>query len=660
MNLSEDFKLVDKLLTWKGSWASKSLFDDSVSRFINQQAQDEALANHIAQNSSGYGAKINLEKYASLTGFNINTNALNLSLPNKTHSILDLSSVFRFYPTGILSNLWLEKLCEHLGASRKGLSEKITTALDTDKPSVESDWSLINTFSRPFIEHLLKLPISKSGIDYFEDERAKLCWRRWHFKYSSKTPILFDTKTKTDLKQSQWFAWRLIHDATHLVHLLHYPESGNPIDPEWLIVMEAVAMFVEKKTLETINENPDFICSFGINVDLHKVKTVLLLGFVERALRLDYDLAVHGEGESIDSWLTFTKRRTGLYLNIYNFANEFHGMPGFLAAYMVGLDSFEKHTDKVGILSGKTPLDFFHPKIDSLSRSPITDIPAKQPEHEINLDWVGTTNVIGQTVIKNPFTANYEHANININLFVRLNSFQRGIHMSRLQQVVLMLREKRWSEIYELAEFLVEKSKELQESDSAHSEIKLLIHKPTFNIRSQTMSSQPIELLASCIVSPTTEYRSVGLVVKIMTACPCTLAYSRLKTVQSLEDLSCVDFDYVAEKLPPTFTHSQPGIAKVEIVTSSIPISISKLYEKINSEAHLVEAVLKRPDEHALVEKVYRKPQFCEDICRSIATSVASILNAGDIVKVEIEMDESIHPHKVMAKIQAEASALWN
>jgi len=215
MNLSENFKLVDKLLAWKGSWASKSLFDDSVSRLINQQSQDDVLASRIFQNSYGYGAKVHFEKYTNLTGFDVSTDSLQLKLPKDVHSILDLSKVSSFYPTGLLSNLWIERLCDHLATSRKGLSEKITATLATDQPAAENDWSLINTFSRPFIERLLELPTSKSSIDYLEDEKAKLCWRRWHFKDGLKTPVLFETKNKTDLKQSQWFVWRLIHDAKY-------------------------------------------------------------------------------------------------------------------------------------------------------------------------------------------------------------------------------------------------------------------------------------------------------------------------------------------------------------------------------------------------------------------------------------------------------------
>lgn len=660
MSLSESFDLVEKLLTWKGSWASKSMLDDAVSRLINQQPQDELLANQIARSSFGYGAKVNFEKYESITGLSINTGSAQLNLPSDGHQVIDLSKVFHFYPTGTLSNLWIERLCEHLDVSRKGLNERIAVSVTTDDSSLGSSWSLLNTFSRPFIEQLLVLPRSETSIGYLEDERAKQCWRRWYYRDVSKTPILFDTRSKSGLMQSQWFVWRLIHDATHLVHLSHYPEAGDPLDPEWLVVMESVAMFVEKKTLEIIDENPDFIRSFGIQVDLHRAKTVLLLGFVERALRLDYDLAVHGGGESIESWLAHTKRKTGIHFNIYNFVEEFHGMPGFLAAYMVGLDGFEGHPNKHDILSGNTPLDPFHNKIDALSRSPVTDIPARKPEHEIDLDFVGTADAVGQIVIRNPFTDRYENANVGVNLYVGLKSSQRGIHMSRLQQVILMLRETNWSEIHEVAEFLARMSMDLQQSDSARSEVKLLLHKPTYNIRSQTDSSQPVELFASHLVSPTLRCRSVGLTLKIMTACPCTLAYSRLKTVQSLESLSSYDSDLIAEKLPPTFTHSQPGIAKVEILTSSTPVSLDRLYEQINSEAHVVESVLKRPDEHSLVEKVHRRPQFCEDLCRSIASSVASILNADDIVKVEVELDESIHPHKVIARLHAEASKLWN
>lgn len=658
--ITNNEEIIKNLVSWKGGWAAKSLFDDAVSRFINRKSQNQSLASTVAQNVSGLGAKSILSNYYKFIKETDVAFDVSLKVDSQTHSILDLSKVATYYPIGSLSNYWLEQLCEHLDTSRKNINEKLNILFESDDFPTHNADKLLTIFSFPIIQKYLNLPQKQIAVEYCESDKASLCWRRWHLKQNSK-PVLFETTNKTSLKTCQWFVWRLIHDATHLVHLAHYPQAGNPLNPEWLITMEAVSMFMEKKFLNMLNETFDFPHSDYLNVDLFKVKAVLLLGLVERSLRLDYDLAVHGHGEDIETWIEKTKRKTGIHLNIYNFTQEFHGLPGFSAAYMIGLDSFEATNDKVGVLSGTTPLKFFaHKEIDKLSRSPLTDIPAKKPEHEIYLNQVGTTSAFSRVTIKNPFTNQFEVVNLDINLFVSLNSKQRGIHMSRLQQAAIALQQEKWDDIPQISSFLTHEAKRLQVSQEAYTTIDTTIVKPTFTPRSQTDSCQPITITSSSNLTPDGEVLSIGIAVKVMTACPCTLAYSRLKTVEGLKPYLDTDMLFVKENLPPTFTHSQPGIVKATVFSRNKPISIQTLYECIKEEAHIIESVLKRPDEHSLVEKVYRKPQFCEDLSRSIATSIASILSSDDLLEVEVELDESIHPHKVLAKIKSEASKLWN
>lgn len=646
----------------KGGWAAKSLFDDAVSRYLNNIEQDVQLAKDVVKTSSGTGARTNISKYETFTGYVLPQGIAPDPAVGTSH-IIQLDEVAQYYPVSSVSNYWLEKLCEHFKTSRRFLTNALNSFFLSDKKATHLSPNLFRTFSFPLIQQVLELPAMDIDISYVEDELAGVCWRRWHWNQTTQKPILFETQDKSGLSQSQWFVWRLIHDATHLVHMAHFPDAGNPLMPSWSMTMEAVAMYVEYKFLDLILDGYELPDNLATQVNLDSVKAILFMGLLERSLRLDYDLEVHLNRKPIDVWIEQTQKRTGIYTNgFYKFTTEFNGLPGFSAGYMIGCEAFKKSTDKIAILSNRQSLDFLHhKKEDRFSRSPLTDIPAKKPEHEIRIDSVGTIDAFSRSTLVNPFTNVDESINLDVSLLVSLNEHQRGIHMSRLQQAILRASKTNWVTLDELAWFLAKEAKLLQESNNAEAVVRTQILKPTFNPRSRTESSQPITITSKCEIVGRKTIRSIGLEVPVMTACPCTLAYSRLKTAESLAPFyEDANLAFVARNFPPTYTHSQPGVVKVQISSQTTLISINALYEAVASECHILESVLKRPDEHNLVSKAYERPQFCEDLCRSVANSVSSILSKGNELIVDVELDESIHPHKVKATLKAEASELWN
>ena len=145
-----------------------------------------------------------------------------------------------------------------------------------------------------------------------------------------------------------------------------------------------------------------------------------------------------------------------------------------------------------------------------------------------------------------------------------------------------------------------------------------------------------------------------------MTSCPCTLEYSTLKTKNEILQFITPKQTSLLQRIPPTFTHSQPGKISVSVFSTHNLPTYKKLFHCIESVSHICSSVLKRPDEHFFIEKSHRKPQFCEDLCREIASMIAAELEADDVVEVEALVDESIHPHKVFAHIKTKAENLWN
>ncbi|MEK0180317.1 MAG: hypothetical protein EAZ98_05110 [Oscillatoriales cyanobacterium] len=68
----------------------------------------------------------------------------------------------------------------------------------------------------------------------------------------------------------------------------------------------------------------------------------LLIGLLEREIRLDLDLKVHLQGQSFTAWLDDISRLTNLSPEYFQgLTAELLGMPGFCAAYTVVTDKFK-------------------------------------------------------------------------------------------------------------------------------------------------------------------------------------------------------------------------------------------------------------------------------------------------------------------------------
>jgi GTP cyclohydrolase FolE2 len=659
MKTSEEIK---SLLEWKGSWAIRALFDDAVIRYLNNQDQDFELAKIVIQNSSGFSAVNYYQKYCQLTGFYPDNIEIPQHINRDTQSIIDLSRLhLHNLSYELRADFWLEKLCIHLDTNRKNLAEKIKTRLANEELASGDVIQLIDNWSFPLIQKIFPFLRQENPIEYVEREIANLCWKRW-FLIKNKVSVLLETPTKTNLKSSQWLVWRLLHDATHLLHLQNFPEAGCYLNPNWLATLESVAITTEREFLRLIDDGVEIPKPQNYPFNLFNIKTILLIGLCERALRLEYDLAIHLNEQKIEQWIIETKRKTGLNFNCYNFATEFHGLPGFCATYMLGLKAFECEQDKISILNGTKPLNLFNwENNDQFSLSPLTDIPSKLPQHCLYIQSVGTSESSCFFKLFNPFINQYIDVEAIANVTVSLNYFQRGIHMSRLQQILNNLdQENFWDKLEDVTQFIAKQAKELQNSDRAEVTLIVSSYVETFNQKSQTRSKQPIKIIANTISTNQKTVNTIGLTIKVITACPCTLQYSRLRSEENLKDFLGLDFHKsVINSILPTFTHSQIGTLTVKITSQNKLILITNLYNQINSVAHLVETVLKRPDEHSLVYKSHSKPQFCEDLCREVAVSVASILNADDVIEISSELDESIHPHKAFAKLTTNASDAW-
>ena len=241
-----------------------------------------------------------------------------------------------------------------------------------------------------------------------------------------------------------------------------------------------------------------------------------------------------------------------------------------------------------------------------------------------------------------------------VDIEVLLPEAQRGAHMSRLQEAVETAERTPFPTLVDCARWMAEHAHRTQSSQAARVAIRARQKLPWLTRHSRRPSSVVIGTTVEVLTTDAEVNRaSLSVAVDVMTACPCTLEYSRLRAAE-------VVGDEAAGHLPPTFTHSQPGVLTVS-VSGPIAImpSITDMFEACAQVAHLRESVLKRPDEHDLVERVHRRPQFTEDLARGAAANLAARVDGSVMVRAEAKLSESIHSHAARSLVEDVASALW-
>jgi hypothetical protein len=259
-----------------------------------------------------------------------------------------------------------KKLLSHLNCNKDEVVEKLNEVFSLDFKPQTTHLQIIKDWSWPFIEKLYKVGDLDKKLDfkYIESNLAKFVWRKWYIT-NRRQLFLIDTTSKSNLTFGQWFIFRALHDATHLLHISTYPEQPKPTDPNWLIVMEALAINTEYEFYNLI-ENGDLSSLPTIeNFDVDIIKTYLILYLLDRTLRVDFDILVHLEENTIEQWYKYVEELTGLnnsnelckeFLDI---TTEFHGLPGLGSAYFLGIEALKKEDDKKAVWLGENKLNYF-------------------------------------------------------------------------------------------------------------------------------------------------------------------------------------------------------------------------------------------------------------------------------------------------------------
>lgn len=343
------------LLPWRGTWAIRAVFDDAIRRYLQNQPYDPALIQTVVSQSAGASCQRYAQKLHQLTGAAFSFN--NDTKKEFTRPIINLAALAEGYQPLTKAQVWRERLEKHYDASGTDLYPAIMKARANELTLIQDQSIEWIAWSFEVLSKLLAFSGNLDRIHYQPDAMAELCWKRWYLADDGKTVLWTDTGISPETPASKILVYRLIHEATHLMHLSAFPSAGSLTSPEWLLTMESVAMAAEFLFLEYLQQHPNL--AFPFEARLYYIVGTLLVGLYERALRIDFDVMVHVHGMSASDWVAWAVAQTNFSVGFFDFAYEFNGVHGFAAGYTLGMECFlaAGASERQELISGKKAID---------------------------------------------------------------------------------------------------------------------------------------------------------------------------------------------------------------------------------------------------------------------------------------------------------------
>jgi hypothetical protein len=357
-----------------GAWSAKALYDLTVTSLLKKQFNEVEefldVFNIVCGDFGGEAASRKMRSASSLLhrhGYQeeLAERCVDFSKEIESKplapSCLSLQQIEKKYKSEEMIYSRIDEICDFLGCSKENLEMFIREEVESDL--IPLDWAsnIPALYERAYVEWFSEL--AESYLAEYLPKRNSVysppcvnvvgwsseVWRCWR---------LLDRPTLVDpgiFRPSQFFVWHVIHDSVHAWQMQAYGERWSDIlSPNEFLFLEAQAMYAEKAFLKLIRhsivETPSWYPSSSKSIVLR-----LLIGLLEREIRLDLDLNVHLNGQKFSSWLNDISVMTKLSPDYFQgLTAELLGMPGFCSAYTVVTDNFEQLSslERTKILQG--------------------------------------------------------------------------------------------------------------------------------------------------------------------------------------------------------------------------------------------------------------------------------------------------------------------
>ena len=269
------------------------------------------------------------------------------------------------------------------------------------------------------------------------------------------------------------------------------------------------------------------------------------------------------------------------------------------------------------------------------------DVPEEAPSFPLPLQKVGIT---GKTVWVGLHDNNGGHLPFTANIMVDLPANRRGIHMSRIEEVITELYGKKFTSLPEYGILLAGKVLDAQHASrisvTLYGSMPLIQQTPVSRLNSIDSLDVSFSVTLQKTNPQVSQSVTIGAGIHHLTACPCTLNYNQ------------VLFERHNDPWPQA-THSQRSRTELLVTTTTVELlpSYKELVTVLDEALHVSQDLLKRPDETELVLKAHNNPQFAEDTVREVARAAGNKYGGTMPHKTRIQVNstslESIHIHDV-------------
>ena len=252
----------------------------------------------------------------------------------------------------------------------------------------------------------------------------------------------------------------------------------------------------------------------------------------------------------------------------------------------------------------------------------LTDVAKLTPLHNITLDYVGVRDLKMPLLVKG-----FYDCIANYNFAIALDEFHRGIHMSRLVEMIDSFSIDKHTDI--LADTL-----ELVKNYDVNCEAgiySILMRRTSKNVTTKNNFISFETTISAKHYAELKRKDSVLFTIKVpfINACPCTK-----RTIY--------------ETLGDSYTHTQRGY--LSICFGNIVVPSNDLFNFIEQYIGIFD-ILKREDEMKVVKGAHDNARFCEDVCREVSFEVIkNFSKSGGYVDITVTTEESIHPHQAYSR----------
>lgn len=289
------------------------------------------------------------------------------------------------------------------------------------------------------------------------------------------------------------------------------------------------------------------------------------------------------------------------------------------------------------------------------------DIPNQAPFFKIKIQEVGVVRENVPIKILDPF---YHKELITLNseieLGVAVGNDKRGVHMSRIGDVIANISQKKFKFVEDCIEEIAIKINETQ--CASESFVKLTAPFPFYEDvicegKKPKKSLENIFLHYEVLSNTNNFIFNSGIKFNHITACPCV--QQTLKHVLLDEGMSKKEID----DMPPLLTHSQRCATKIIIKNIKNKLNILDLINSVDKSTVRVQNTLPRDYELHMVYEAHKNPQFIEDVVRSLIFNIRKdleIKSRSSLISIESNSMESIHDFNIKAKIEYSVEELDN